>query len=1142
MNPDTPILPALAGGNDHEAAFRQRAPAVPVAPSAPASSFHNVPINILIVDDEPKNLTVLEVVLDDPSYRLVRASSAEKALLELVVDEFALLILDIKMPGMTGFELAQMIKKREKTAGVPIIFLTAYYNEDQHMLEGYVTGAVDYLLKPVNAAVLRSKVAVFAELYRKNRECGMVNRALLTEVTERRRAEDQLRELNETLEQRVNERTEALRQSQSRLRHAADAARLTYVEMDFAHGGARTAENFAAVMGYAAPPAEIDDVSVSSRLLIEHVVPHDRQRVEAALQEFFSGKPFGRIDYRVLGDDQIERWIESKWSIELSADSKPLKMFATNLDITARKRAEEAQRHSEEQVRLALESAELGSWNIDLATGVLVSDERFRTIFGATIEDLTYEQAFAIIHPDDRLRIREAVAAASRPADPVPYEVEYRVVLPDGSLRWVFAKGRANPSGLGPEQTLLSLYGTVADITDRKRVETLLAAQKKVLELAASGTALKDILQFVVRSVQQHSGEQSRASLFLLEPDGLHLRFAVAEGLSEDYTRAIDQFEVGLHSPSCGTAAFTGQRVICGDVTKDPLWEPFLSLAKEHGIRAVWSQPLRTLGGKVLGTLAMYHRTPREPEPGELEAAEILSQTAALVIERNRESEQREHAEIALRESEERFRGTFENAAIGIAHVGLDGRWLRVNRALCQITGYSSEELATTTFAGITHPDDADASLAQVRRLLAGELATYTAERRYIRKDDSQVWVNLSVSLLRDTAGQPRHFIAAVEDISAKKATLEELDRQRRFIERLTEVMPSVLYVYDPAERRNIWFNRTIATVVGYSPDQVQAMGSVVMPALMHPEDLPSFEQHMTRVAALGDNEIVGFEYRIRDAAGQWHWFHSRNAVFARDAAGGAQLIIGTTIEISDRKHAEEDLRRANKDLEQFAFSASHDLQEPLRNIAIFSQLLKKQYGNRLDAQADEFLNFIVEGAQHMGSLVSDLLTYTQAASLEREQVTPVAAGNVFEQVLKGLDRALQERHGTVTSGPLPSVPVKEIHLHQLLQNLIGNALKYCKDDEPPRVHVSAMRQESHWRFSVQDNGIGVAPEHQVQVFGIFKRLHGNGGKYSGTGIGLAICEKIVDRYRGRIWMESELGQGSTFHFTLPAAGSDFNE
>jgi two-component sensor histidine kinase/CheY-like chemotaxis protein len=173
----------------------------------------DAPINILIVDDEPKNLAVLESILDDPGYRLVRAESADQALLALLVEEFALLILDIRMPRMTGIELAGMIKERKKNSLVPIIFLTAYYNEDQHILAGYDKGAVDYLQKPVNAAILRSKVAVFAELHRKSREVSEANLALLAEVDVRRQAEDRLRELNDTLEQRVAERTEALNAS-----------------------------------------------------------------------------------------------------------------------------------------------------------------------------------------------------------------------------------------------------------------------------------------------------------------------------------------------------------------------------------------------------------------------------------------------------------------------------------------------------------------------------------------------------------------------------------------------------------------------------------------------------------------------------------------------------------------------------------------------------------------------------------------------------------------------------------------------------------------------------------------------------------------------------------------------------------------
>jgi two-component sensor histidine kinase len=195
-------------------------------PSTEDHSMADIPIssngagivNILIVDDEPKNLTVLETVLDQPRYRIIRAESAEKALLALLQHEFAVLILDVRMPGTTGFELAQMIKERKKTSEVPIIFLTAYYNEDQHVIEGYDSGAVDYLLKPINPAILRSKVAVLAELFLKQRQLETANRALSAEVAERRLIQQQLSELNETLEQRVLDRTEAHMNAEQKIR------------------------------------------------------------------------------------------------------------------------------------------------------------------------------------------------------------------------------------------------------------------------------------------------------------------------------------------------------------------------------------------------------------------------------------------------------------------------------------------------------------------------------------------------------------------------------------------------------------------------------------------------------------------------------------------------------------------------------------------------------------------------------------------------------------------------------------------------------------------------------------------------------------------------------------------------------------
>jgi two-component sensor histidine kinase/DNA-binding response OmpR family regulator len=300
------------------------------------------PINILIVDDEPKNLTVLQSILDEPDYNLVRAESADEALLALISDQYALIILDVRLPGMTGFELAQMIKERKKTARVPIIFLTAYYSEDQHILEGYVAGAVDYLHKPVNATILRSKVAVFAELYRKNREAVASGKALLAEVTERRRADERLRELNETLENRVASRTSELAESQARLKHAADLAKLTYFDLDYVRNRIQVAENFARIMGFSLPIGDDGDdrIGVAMRSLRDHVVPADRDRIMTETERSEVGQ-VRKIDYRVFGEDGKERWIESEWHLESGPDGRSQRAFAANLDITERKLSEE---------------------------------------------------------------------------------------------------------------------------------------------------------------------------------------------------------------------------------------------------------------------------------------------------------------------------------------------------------------------------------------------------------------------------------------------------------------------------------------------------------------------------------------------------------------------------------------------------------------------------------------------------------------------------------------------------------------------------------------------------------------------------------------------------------------------------------
>jgi PAS domain S-box-containing protein len=244
-------------------------------------------------------------------------------------------------------------------------------------------------------------------------------------------------------------------------------------------------------------------------------------------------------------------------------------------------------------------------------------------------------------------------------------------------------------------------------------------------------------------------------------------------------------------------------------------------------------------------------------------------------------------------------------------------------------------------------------------------------------------------------------------------------------------------------------------------------------------------------------------------------------------------LVLASVIDIGPRKQAEVELRRSNEELERFAYVASHDLQEPLRTVSSYVQLLSRRYRDRLDTDGAEFMDFAVGGARRMQQLISDLLLFSRVGT-RGAPLVPTGMQAAFDNALAGLHAAIEESNATVTADPLPTVLADASQLSQLLTNLIGNGLKF-HGDQPPRVRVRATRTGRFWTISIEDNGIGIAPEYFERIFVIFQRLHAR-EEYPGTGVGLAICKKIVERHGGRLWVESAPGQGARFFFTLQAA------
>jgi len=250
---------------------------------------------------------------------------------------------------------------------------------------------------------------------------------------------------------------------------------------------------------------------------------------------------------------------------------------------------------------------------------------------------------------------------------------------------------------------------------------------------------------------------------------------------------------------------------------------------------------------------------------------------------------------------------------------------------------------------------------------------------------------------------------------------------------------------------------------------------------------------------------------------------------------GLAEKERGLRVDLAEHQRVQGELRRSNAELEQFAYVASHDLQEPLRMVGSYTGLLKRRYQGKLDTEADEFIAYAMGGVTRMQALINDLLTYSRAGRGDRP-LEEIDAGQALARALDSLQTAIAEKKAVVSQGAMPLVVANPIQLTQLFQNLVGNALKFCKDRRP-EIRIAADRDGREWVFSVQDNGIGIDPQYQERIFLIFQRLHKR-EEYEGTGIGLAICKKIVEQQGGRIWVESEPGHGSTFKFTLPAIGA----
>lgn len=490
--------------------------------------------------------------------------------------------------------------------------------------------------------------------------------------------------------------------------------------------------------------------------------------------------------------------------------------------------------------------------------------------------------------------------------------------------------------------------------------------------------------------------------------------------------------------------------------------------------------------------------------------------------------------EVALRKSERWLAGTLRSIGEAIIAVDPDSKILFLNDVATELTGWSESEAKGRPLSEVYPLLDANSGdLIDVAALTSPPTDTFPTsdptspvlEAVLISRSGTHTPVENNWAPILDDAGNVAGRVLVFRDISLRK---EAEAAQRSNEEQLRTLANSISHLAWMAEPNGeiFWYNERWYQYTGTTPEEMRESGwhGLHDPAIL-PEVLRRWQE------SIDSGTTFDMEYPLRRADGQYRWFLTR-VTAVTDIHGKVVRWLGTNTDIHEAREIREQLQRANANLAQFAYSASHDLREPLRNVTIYSQLLNRKYSPVLKGEGAEFLGYITEGATRMESLVTDLLAYAESGKASDVPLEEVSAQAVLKDVLAGLKSTIEESRTKVIYANLPTLTTRAVHLTQVFQNLISNAIKY-KSDKDPVVHVSAEGVGSEWVFSVKDNGMGIKREYQDKIFGLFKRLHQQ-KEYAGTGLGLALCHNVVGLYGGRIWVESEAGKGATFFFSLP--------
>ncbi len=562
------------------------------------------------------------------------------------------------------------------------------------------------------------------------------------------------------------------------------------------------------------------------------------------------------------------------------------------------------------------------------------------------------------------------------------------------------------------------------------------------------------------------------------------------------------------------------------------------TILAKSGEKRVWefsTTPLGDLSGerRTLLTLAVDITERKRAEAELLQMNEQLEQRIAertQAVSRANEVLQRQSEQLRNQAA------LLDLVRDGILVRDLKGKIVYWSAGAAAMYGWTREEAVGTQAYALLKPES-PRPLADIEQE-ALEAGVWEGELTHLAKSGARLFVESRWTATGGASGSARGFFEINRDITARKQAEASLRESELRFRAVSETANEGIVSVDESGIVRYW-NPGAARMFGRTADEI--VGQPV--ALIMPERLRgSHNSGLKKYLITREATLIGTTTELTGLRKNGSEFPIELSLSSWQTTKGL-LFSGIVRDITERRNAARaieaktaELERSNQELEQFAYVASHDLQEPLRMVSNYTQMLARRYKDKLDADANEFIEFAVDGAKRMQALIHDLLEFARVGTRGKE-FKPVPGGQVAREAVANLTGAIEEAGADVVIDPLPTLACDATQLAQVFQNLIGNAIKFRRPDARPIIHVSARRSAPGWVLSVHDNGIGIEPRHFDRIFQMFQRLHGR-SEYAGTGIGLALCKKIVERHGGRIKVESEPGKGTTFSFTIPDTGA----